>query len=1524
MDLGGTVKRIARGLLRVAAWTLVVLLAAILLLPAAIRVTAVKRLIVAQVEKSLNPNIAGSLVIDQLGDVSLGGRLAHARVRLLDRSGRPVLIAWDVTASIDVRRLISSLLDAGPIQLSFSEADVGYADLRLDIRDGAPAIARVFESATPSPQKAPATEFPVSLSIESARVQRAWVHGQVPGIRYLDSEATNASGALSVTKDGVELDGIRGNWRVRPVTFGLGIQGSVHGAALFPMGEASPSARAALSGTAGGAPFDVRAQIIDDHYRAIVDLPRLDERTIRRFVDVRTGASLSIRVSGSYEQISAEVSSRFEGSRVEASLAADFESGAAHARASFEKLDLALLFPALPSTRLDGRLTTVARHLFGKDRVVRATLHLDRSTVAHQAIPSTDLAARWQGRRITGSATLHEPGAPTALQLALRLAPDLGRVETVRGQVHVDIAHLERPEIMGRAGVQGGHLDASASVDLDRERVSAEVSGRVGRFALGELGARDVSFSGRARGPLADFRIEGHAAARRLRYGDQAIAHLVVDARGTRRDLDVSVAGAGSIVDRIRATAEVSLAEPVLVRRLHARVQRRGVAATVRARRMRFDGGVAVQGFSVDGIGRLDASGRLHDGNIRLEARGQEMDLAALGRAMGVEGLGGRVSFEGDLHRSRGLVSGRVDVQGADLGFAGLEGFAIAGRAQIDRGALSGVVTAASRGDVVRVGAEKLRLQSVDHWRTPHVLERLEGTLEVYGRVHPDRLQPIAPSGVPSGSLSGIVAFGVRVAGRGPKRLADIDLFADTQRLAFSDLAGLSWPEGVDAHLRARLTGSSREATIYAGLDDSQGQWARFRARSTLPAGVLDAARGPGLEDWLSMPVNAKLFVKPRHVSDMPEPLSSLPIDGVMSARLRARGRVGDPRVSLSVRLLRLNAPAQIDIPLDTYLLARHEDGVSRIKLRVSDRKRTLAAVRFHVEGTPAQLLSGDWTAGARAKLNGLPLSKVALLSRYGPTGKAYGRVALDGFNEAPRADAELELRDLRIGRTRFDCARGEAHLRQGRLSGSVQLDEPGGGARATVKAKITSWPKAYLPKLDLKHTEMSLTARSLQPGFVLPFVGDTFTKLDGRVDADLHVTPGSRNPLSGTFALSDGIIQAPTLGQTFHDVTLRAKADGDRLRVTELSGRGLEGRFAGKGSVELEGLSFRRAKVELSIPKNESLPLTIEGVAYGKVWGRVVAAAKYEPDRHRLGVDVTVPRLELTLSEQSARSVQSLGEAPHVMTGVYEPSGEFKELPLQLVEEHEAGERKSRPTTVVVNVELGKHVLVKRPTQLEARFTGNPVFETAGGKTTGRGQIQIVGGWLDVLGKRFTLEQGTVTFQKEALDNPVIVASARWDSPGGTTVRAEFRGPVKSGKLTLSSSPPLSDSAILSLLVLGTTEGTTAGGAEAGGVASGAAAVGGGLVTRGLDKALTSLTHLEITTRIDTSENTPRPEVMVRVTRRLAIELSYNPYSSTLVGRQDHALLTFTFTLPKSWALETTVGDAGTSIVDLIWRHRY
>lgn len=115
-------------------------------------------------------------------------------------------------------------------------------------------------------------------------------------------------------------------------------------------------------------------------------------------------------------------------------------------------------------------------------------------------------------------------------------------------------------------------------------------------------------------------------------------------------------------------------------------------------------------------------------------------------------------------------------------------------------------------------------------------------------------------------------------------------------------------------------------------------------------------------------------------------------------------------------------------------------------------------------------------------------------------------------------------------------------------------------------------------------------------------------------------------------------------------------------------------------------------------------------------------------------------------------------------------------------------------------------------------------------------------------------MTRGTLTFQGEQPPNPVVTAQARWESPEGIVVYAEFRGPARDGELSLRSEPPMSDDEILSLLLFGTPDGTLGVGRSGeGGEAATAVSVAGGVAAQGLNAALERLTALDVTARIDT-----------------------------------------------------------------------
>ena len=154
------------------------------------------------------------------------------------------------------------------------------------------------------------------------------------------------------------------------------------------------------------------------------------------------------------------------------------------------------------------------------------------------------------------------------------------------------------------------------------------------------------------------------------------------------------------------------------------------------------------------------------------------------------------------------------------------------------------------------------------------------------------------------------------------------------------------------------------------------------------------------------------------------------------------------------------------------------------------------------------------------------------------------------------------------------------------------------------------------------------------------------------------------------------------------------------------------------------------------------------------------------------------------------------------------------------------------------------------------------------------QGRLELRDGTLDVQGKLFDIERGLVTFSGDP-SNPNVAATARWDSPLGYSVYAEYSGDIENGKITLRSEPPLNQDEIASLLMFGDPEGSVGTGSGDTNSAATAVGVAGDTAARGINKALSDLTELDVAARIDTSTGTSRPELVVQLSPRVSAKVT-------------------------------------------------
>jgi translocation and assembly module TamB len=473
-------------------------------------------------------------------------------------------------------------------------------------------------------------------------------------------------------------------------------------------------------------------------------------------------------------------------------------------------------------------------------------------------------------------------------------------------------------------------------------------------------------------------------------------------------------------------------------------------------------------------------------------------------------------------------------------------------------------------------------------------------------------------------------------------------------------------------------------------------------------------------------------------------------------------------------------------------------------------------------------------------------------------------------------------------------------------------------------------------PVLDATQTaDATLAAKGFRVLLIQPFVESVFSELDGRIDADvkLHADPAKHllQP-QGSFKLTEGVVEIAGVGGEFHQATAEIDLTPDGVvRLQKASAMGLSGKVEAAASARFDGLDFAGARASLQVPRQQPLPLVLDGVQVGTFDGQVAITADPVAVAQGGGYDVKidVPQMQLQLPTTTTNSVQKLGAIDGVTIGIKRPGSAFAPTsldgPTQAVTKVD---RRSSPLRLTVA--LGSDVVVKRGTQLQVYLGGSPTI-TVSDDVHASGQVRLLHGTLDVQGKTFSIENGTVTFVDDPT-NPQVVLTASWPAPDGSTIYADFIGPLKTGKVTLRSDPSHTQDEILSLILFGTTDEQTPGASGTTAQANAGVGAAGGAATAPINQALGGVNQAldniglagGISTRVDTSQATPRPEVEVQIARDLSIQVAWVLGVPPPGSNPDSTLFTLDWRFLRSWSLETTVGDAGTSILDLIWQHRY
>jgi translocation and assembly module TamB len=1458
----------------------------------------VRSLVVRKVDAVLRETFAGTVVIDKVEHIGFTG-VGGARFHVDDAEGARVLVVEGASARISLLSLVqSALFGKGELSIDVDEVRLAYADANLDPDpSGHLRLARAFEPRSSEPHASSSRGTVIRLRRVSAG--HIWLHGEPRGAPLVDADIDHLDASAEIGPGRTRVDLLNLEVTARGMPSDANVRLRAHLEAGERVAEIDAEARVIL----GNGMMDVQAHVTSaDDLVARIELAArdVDARALSR------GAPPTSLGAGA----TVEVTSRAHGD-VTGSYAVDVMPGSVDGVAA-------------PRAHFEGEIHA--------------------STSRDGEPPSTSVSGR--GR-------IEEPGVPTTLDVRFRQE---GGSSTLGFEVDSSIPRFERTRL-GSAWGGSASVRARGSVALGNSTgLDAKLDMDANRVRQGSHRLQSGWLRAHVRGDVTNPVVDAILQANGLRIQDLDFASAVVTLHGRSHDPEVTLSALPNRGPAVEARARVSFGEGITtLRDARLTLSRDDVRAVIEAELVRFARGEArARGIRMEGLGDpVRAEVRASPGALVLRASTNEIDLDRLSRLLDQPDIHqGHLGFDLDVTLGRAGAYGhaRLDLQQATIGRV-KDGSAHLD-AQLDGRALT--ATAHARlGRIARLDLSPCYIEldgagSFDGmpWRKARGRVALDAELDV------GHLRAILPRGsLPFDEMQGILEIKGEVARNGSE-LPELRLAASTEGLLLSGrgarervdgmriIDSPSWRlEGVDVQLETHVEKTTGATALKARLFDRKGTLASVEAASPwLPYGHWLRARTISAETLRDVSVRGSLIIPSRELKELPTILDTDQIAGTVGGSVEIEGKVLDPAVHVDIRAQGMTSKAtRIAGPFDTSIAGAYDHGTTAIDIGVQSARGEVLSGSFRATGKLTELFAYQdanrtWNASARLRLVDFPLETARLLGDFPVKGLATGEVMVDGLHENARAAGKVTVRNVELGRVEFP--RGDVRLDfdGARVRGGMRLEQADGfvDARGEIGAH---WGREMVPRRAGDEPAFAtLKAAGFEAAALLPFVPDLLSELDGRVDADAHIeldAGGGTPRMAGTVALRGAKVQMTRVGEPLHDVNAKVVLSPDGVvRLQEATARVSTGRVTASGTAQLQGFQLRSAEGTIRIPKREAIPVDIDGEDIGEVEGEIKLKAEASQDQRSMAVDIDVPRLHVALPPSSTQKVQQLGEAKDVRIGYFRRARQFVLLPkdaedLDAKKKRPASGAPARTRNVAIHL---RDVEIKRGTTLRAELDGDPSVRIAE-QARMSGQVRLKRGTLEVQGKRFEIEKGTVTFVGEDASNPQVVVTAGWTAPDGTRVYADFVGPLKTGKVTLRSEPSRPQNEILALIMFGTADGSssTPYATPQPDGASRAGAFAGSLATEGLSRGLDDLTGLEISTKIDASNAAnPRPEIEVQIARDISLQISY------LIGmpppgvNPDKSMFTVDWRFRRRWSFEASFGDQGSSIMNLIWQYRY
>lgn len=278
-----------------------------------------------------------------------------------------------------------------------------------------------------------------------------------------------------------------------------------------------------------------------------------------------------------------------------------------------------------------------------------------------------------------------------------------------------------------------------------------------------------------------------------------------------------------------------------------------------------------------------------------------------------------------------------------------------------------------------------------------------------------------------------------------------------------------------------------------------------------------------------------------------------------------------------------------------------------------------------------------------------------------------------------------------------------------------------------------------------------------------------------GRVAGEIDVKGTLQKPqVNGQLQLEDVSFTLPRLGQRFSHLNMKAALNGNTLRLSDGKFRDLDGSASIAAQLTFDRPDAWSAELNLNV---RNFPVRKSGVMMGRADANVKAVAKSTPKEMTVVITLTEVAIQLTSSDMG--DVQSLDPNPEIQ---FTDALSTKPTPKPTDE----GEQTTTSAPTVIMIETPDAIWVRRDDFAVQMKTKLKI--TLGEEHPDmRGTIDLLRGYLSVLGQNFDIKRGRVTFTGGEKVDPQLEITAENTTSGGAKIVLEVTGFVQAPKLAFT-----------------------------------------------------------------------------------------------------------------------------------------